>query len=386
MSLKGAAKDIGYFDVDSSGRRGQGVGHRHRHAQPCRRRRQHVQGAGREGHQHPGDLHLRDQDQRPDRCAPTPSWRCERCTRSTASTPIRAVTSCPAARADASRGWRSLIFRLAVAGSCRLVVGGETPPLLTSARMGARPRSDAVISRGRIDVVAPQSTRRGMGIAGLKCRKHRSRMSTCRQPSPGCGSFCVACARSWRNRATARAGSTRSSARSPASWWPRSARSISSGRTAALELFATEGLNPAAVHRTFMKRGEGLVGRCAEMAVPVNEPDAQSHPAFSYRPETGEEIYHSFLAVPILRSGDVLGVLTVQNKTPARLLRRGRRDPADDRDGARRASRLGGVRRRQHGARVQPPGRPRRQGPGACPKASRSATRCCTSRASSSPS
>ena len=82
-----------------------------------------------------------------------------------------------------------------------------------------------------------------------------------------------------------------------------------------LELFATEGLNPSAVHNMFMKRGEGLVGRCAELAVPVNEPDAQSHPAFSYRPETGEEIYHSFLAVPILRSGEVLGVLTVQNKT-----------------------------------------------------------------------
>ena len=83
-----------------------------------------------------------------------------------------------------------------------------------------------------------------------------------------------------------------------------------------LELFATEGLNPSAVHNTFMKRGEGLVGRCAELAVPVNEPEAQNHPAFSYRPETGEEIYHSFLAVPILRGGDVLGVLTVQNKTP----------------------------------------------------------------------
>ncbi|MEZ5816430.1 MAG: phosphoenolpyruvate--protein phosphotransferase [Hyphomicrobiaceae bacterium] len=83
-----------------------------------------------------------------------------------------------------------------------------------------------------------------------------------------------------------------------------------------LELFATEGLNPGAVHNLFMKRGEGLVGRCAELAVPVNEPDAQSHPAFSYRPETGEEIYHSFLAVPILRSGEVLGVLTVQNRTP----------------------------------------------------------------------
>ncbi len=83
-----------------------------------------------------------------------------------------------------------------------------------------------------------------------------------------------------------------------------------------LELFATEGLTPSAIHNTFMRRGEGLVGRCAELGQPINEPDAQTHPAFSYRPETGEEIYHSFLAVPIQRGGgDVLGVLTVQNKT-----------------------------------------------------------------------
>ncbi|MEW5964125.1 MAG: phosphoenolpyruvate--protein phosphotransferase [Pseudomonadota bacterium] len=82
-----------------------------------------------------------------------------------------------------------------------------------------------------------------------------------------------------------------------------------------LELFATEGLNPDAVHNTRLKRGEGLVGRCAELGVPVNEPDAQSHPSFSYRPETGEEVYHSLLAVPIQRSGQVLGVLVLQNKT-----------------------------------------------------------------------
>jgi phosphotransferase system enzyme I (PtsP) len=82
-----------------------------------------------------------------------------------------------------------------------------------------------------------------------------------------------------------------------------------------LELFATEGLNQAAVHNTLMKRGEGLVGRCAELAVPVNEPDAQNHPAFSYRPETGEETYHSLLAVPMQRGGSVLGVLVVQNRT-----------------------------------------------------------------------
>ena len=82
-----------------------------------------------------------------------------------------------------------------------------------------------------------------------------------------------------------------------------------------LELFATEGLNPDAVHRTLLKRGEGLVGRCAEIGIPINEPDAQKHPAFSYRPETGEEIYHSLLAVPILRGGVTLGVIVVQNKT-----------------------------------------------------------------------
>lgn len=87
-----------------------------------------------------------------------------------------------------------------------------------------------------------------------------------------------------------------------------------------LELFATEGLNSAAVHTTFMQRGEGLVGRCAETGQAINEPDAQSHPSFSYRPETGEEIFHSFLAVPIQRgggaaaAGGVLGVLTIQNR------------------------------------------------------------------------
>lgn len=83
-----------------------------------------------------------------------------------------------------------------------------------------------------------------------------------------------------------------------------------------LELFATEGLNASAVHNTRMKRGEGLVGRCAELNVTVNEPEASSHPAFSYRPETGEEIYHSLLAVPIQRSSQVLGVLVIQNRTP----------------------------------------------------------------------
>jgi phosphotransferase system, enzyme I, PtsP len=81
-----------------------------------------------------------------------------------------------------------------------------------------------------------------------------------------------------------------------------------------LELYATEGLNPAAVHRTVMRSDEGLVGLVASEANPINLSDAQAHPAFSYRPETGEEIYHSFLGVPVLRAGNTLGVLVVQNR------------------------------------------------------------------------
>ncbi|MGI9481480.1 MAG: phosphoenolpyruvate--protein phosphotransferase [Hyphomicrobiales bacterium] len=83
----------------------------------------------------------------------------------------------------------------------------------------------------------------------------------------------------------------------------------------ALELYATEGLNRAAVHKSSLNVGEGLVGVIAGDAAPLNLSDAQNHPAFKYLPETGEEIYKSFLGVPILRAGLTLGVLTVQNQT-----------------------------------------------------------------------
>lgn len=81
-----------------------------------------------------------------------------------------------------------------------------------------------------------------------------------------------------------------------------------------LELFATEGLNKAAVHLAQLKMGQGLVGTIAASARPLNLSDAQMHPAFTYLPETGEEIFNSFLGVPILRAGRSLGVLVVQNK------------------------------------------------------------------------
>jgi phosphotransferase system enzyme I (PtsP) len=82
-----------------------------------------------------------------------------------------------------------------------------------------------------------------------------------------------------------------------------------------LELYATEGLKREAVHQTSLRLSEGLVGLIAREAVPLNLSEAQEHPAFSYRPETGEEIYHAFLGVPILRAGNTLGVLVVQNQS-----------------------------------------------------------------------
>jgi phosphotransferase system, enzyme I, PtsP len=81
-----------------------------------------------------------------------------------------------------------------------------------------------------------------------------------------------------------------------------------------LELYATEGLNRDAVHRTVLGSDEGLVGLVSSQATAINLSNAQAHPAFSFRPETGEEIYHSFLGVPILRAGNTLGVLVVQNR------------------------------------------------------------------------
>lgn len=80
-----------------------------------------------------------------------------------------------------------------------------------------------------------------------------------------------------------------------------------------LELCATEGLNREAVYRTRMKFGEGLVGHIAETGRPIALAEAQTHPKFAYFPETGEEVYHSLMGVPIRRSERVNGVLVIQH-------------------------------------------------------------------------
>ena len=82
-----------------------------------------------------------------------------------------------------------------------------------------------------------------------------------------------------------------------------------------LELFANTGLTPEAVHLTRLNIGEGLIGVIAQRARPLALTNLQDHPAYAYRPETGEERYHSLAGVPILRDGRVTGVLAIQNRT-----------------------------------------------------------------------
>ncbi len=89
-------------------------------------------------------------------------------------------------------------------------------------------------------------------------------------------------------------------------------------REAMLELFATRGLEQSAVHITRMSVGEGLVGTIAGNVETLNLAEATAHPDFSYRPETGEDKYHSFAGVPIVRSERAVGVLCVQHADPRR--------------------------------------------------------------------
>ena len=89
-------------------------------------------------------------------------------------------------------------------------------------------------------------------------------------------------------------------------------------REGMLELFATQGLAQEAVHVTRMAIGEGLVGTIAEQVQTLNLAEAASHPDFQYRPETGEDKFHSFAGVPIVRRERAVGVLCVQHVEPRR--------------------------------------------------------------------
>jgi phosphotransferase system enzyme I (PtsP) len=89
-------------------------------------------------------------------------------------------------------------------------------------------------------------------------------------------------------------------------------------REGMLELFATRGLNKSAVHVTRMAIGEGLTGVIADNIETLNLAEAKAHPDFQYRPETGEDKYHSFAGVPIVYRERAVGVLCVQHVEPRR--------------------------------------------------------------------
>ena len=131
-------------------------------------------------------------------------------------------------------------------------------------------------------------------------------------------------------------------------------------RDNSLELFATHGLRKEAVHVTRLALGEGLVGTIAEEGRVLNLAEAASHPEFVYRPETGEEHFHSFAGVPIVRRESA----DRRARRPARraaALRRCRdRSAPDRRDGAVRADR-----QRAAGRRFAAPRRPARRRAGA---------------------
>jgi phosphotransferase system enzyme I (PtsP) len=81
-----------------------------------------------------------------------------------------------------------------------------------------------------------------------------------------------------------------------------------------LVLNATIGLNPAAIGNVRMKIGDGLVGTTLAKREPLNEGCARRHPGFKYFKEAHEDPFDSFLAVPILRGDEKIGVLVVQHK------------------------------------------------------------------------
>ena len=88
--------------------------------------------------------------------------------------------------------------------------------------------------------------------------------------------------------------------------------------TSTLELCATTGFRLDAIHVAQMRLGEGLVGQIAQDRRIINAANASKVPGFRYIPETGEEIFTSFLGVPLLQQGEPRGVLVVRSKESRR--------------------------------------------------------------------
>ena len=83
-----------------------------------------------------------------------------------------------------------------------------------------------------------------------------------------------------------------------------------------LVLAATIGLRPESVGRIRMRLDEGLAGLVAEQMQPAGRRRRHRTSAIQVFREAGEDSYHSFLGVPVDRSGILQGVLVVQTIEP----------------------------------------------------------------------
>lgn len=80
-----------------------------------------------------------------------------------------------------------------------------------------------------------------------------------------------------------------------------------------LVLTATQGLSADSVGKVRLRIGEGLTGLALRELRPIREGSGRRNPNFKFIPGIREEQYQAFLAVPILRGLDRVGVLVLQD-------------------------------------------------------------------------
>ncbi|MFP4052827.1 MAG: phosphoenolpyruvate--protein phosphotransferase [Phycisphaerae bacterium] len=81
-----------------------------------------------------------------------------------------------------------------------------------------------------------------------------------------------------------------------------------------LILRATRGLNPETVDNLALDLGEGLAGLALKELRPVREDHASANPHYRPVPGSREELYDSYLAVPVRKGIEKIGVLVVQRE------------------------------------------------------------------------
>lgn len=79
-----------------------------------------------------------------------------------------------------------------------------------------------------------------------------------------------------------------------------------------LVMRANVGFGIAQPGRVRLARGQGIVGATADAMRPISASVAKEDAHYEHVPDLGEERYPSFLSIPLMRSGEVVGVLVLQ--------------------------------------------------------------------------